>query len=364
MSFFKLPLWLLGLNSSTGTDKLLAVKDNGEVTQSSKTLDEIGLTPTLQDVLAEDNNAVTEGNWQFGNNRSRVTSNNGFYAQDSNFQTNYKKNGVVFREVSTGNSTEFNFSGSSGTNVQQIQDASGTIALTSDITTPNLQDVTTEGNTTTKAIQVFNNVTANNFISATGQAQAKILKAQGDLPVIQINDTDVGGANIELRPHAGTYNIDLTTPIEDGQIALNSTSETKTITGTGDKLILSNQSTGSQAILFDTSETDWRIEVEKLPLPVSEMYIKYGNTKLIRFSSGLVDIQDDLSVSGNIQVNGFDTLQARTINSSTPQTTALLDASFPSAISGFRVVNLDSTQRYIYTKCGSVWRQSALMTDI
>lgn len=133
MSFFKLPLWLLGLNSSTGTDKLLAVKDNGEVTQSSKTLDEIGLTPTLQDVLAEDNTAVTEGNWEFGSNRTRITSNNGVYVQDTNLQSNFKKNGVLFRDLSSNNSIEINFAGSTGTHAQVLQDKGGTIALLDDL---------------------------------------------------------------------------------------------------------------------------------------------------------------------------------------------------------------------------------------
>ena len=133
MSFFQLPLWLKGLNSSTGTDKLLAVKDNGEVTKSNKTLDEIGLTPSLQDVLAEDNTAITEGNWQSGSNRTRVTSNNGIYVQNTNIQARLKTNGIIFRDISTNNSIEINFAGSTGIHSQVLQDKAGTIALISDI---------------------------------------------------------------------------------------------------------------------------------------------------------------------------------------------------------------------------------------
>ena len=55
----------------------------------------------------------------------------------------------------------------------------------------------------------------------------------------------------------------------------------------------------------------------------------------------------------------------RTINTSTIQTSATLNATFPNAEPGTKVVNLDATLRYMYIKVGdNEWRRSELMTNI
>lgn len=56
-----------------------------------------------------------------------------------------------------------------------------------------------------------------------------------------------------------------------------------------------------------------------------------------------------------------------TINTSTPQTSATLNTSHPMATNpiGTKVVNLDSTERYTYTRISaSLWRRGELMTNI
>ncbi len=276
MSFFKLPLWLKDLSSSTGTDKLLAVKDNGEVTKSNKTLDEIGLTPSLQDVLAEDNTAITEGNWQFGSNRSRVTSNAGIYVQNSNLQANYKKNGIVFRNISTNDSIEINFAGSTGTHAQVLQDKAGTIALTSDIPV------------------------TSNFVPYTGAT------ANVDLGSRQLTTTGniTGGASYS----SGLF----------PSVNLNRTSDSKNLT-----------------IVQDAAQTKNHVT---LTAPSDK--------------NGTIALISDIPV-------------IRTMNSATAQSTASLNSAFPTSVIGNTVVNINNAQRYTYTKISSsLWRQSALMTDI
>jgi hypothetical protein len=276
MSFFQLPLWLKGLSSSTGTDKLLAVKDNGEVTKSNKTLDEIGLTPSLQDVLAEGNTAITEGNWQFGTNRSRVTSNTGIYVQNSNLQANYKKNGIVFRNISTNDSIEINFAGSTGTHAQVLQDKGGTIALTSDIPV------------------------TSNFVPYTGAT------ANVDLGSRQLTTTGniTGGASYS----SGLF----------PSVNLNRTSDSKNLT-----------------IVQDAAQTKNHVT---LTAPSDK--------------NGTIALISDIPV-------------IRTMNSATAQSTASLNSAFPTSVVGNTVVNINNAQRYTYTKISSsLWRQSALMTDI
>jgi hypothetical protein len=351
-----------------------------------------------------------------------------------------------------------------------------TNVLVSDLgSIPNLQDVTTEGGTTNQAVTVNNsltssslqvngNATAYNFTAATGQVQAKILKAAGDLPLIQINDTDAGGSNIELRPHAGTYDIDITTPIFSGQLArvedipdstttsydfggiiswspaqggkttlqlgnsnLHNVSHFASSIGftntTGNELIdlQNNNYSWGYTLLTDTSLTtnvsltlpdtagtlaltsdipdasttsyDFGGIVSWSPAQGGKTTLQLGNSNLhnvnnyasnINFTNttgdNLIFLQNDnysygytlltntsLTQTESLTLpNGSGDLSLiRTINTSTVQTTATLNSSFPNAEIGARVVNLDTTERYTYTKISSsLWRRSDLMTDI
>lgn len=233
---------------------------------------------------------------------------------------------------------------------------------------PTLQQVTTEGNTTTNAVTISNNLQANNVTAPTGQVQGKILKAAGDSPLIQINDTDVGGANIELRPHTGTYNIDVTTPTEDGQLSLNTTSETKTISGTGDKIVLNGvQSVGDENSIYFNNSVGSKFRITNNVyqdgfVTASELRISNddGSQKdVITISRNKVDVNAELTVNNTVVSLNY------TINTSVPQTSSTLNSSFPSAIIGSKVVNQDSTERYTYTKVSTTaWRRSELMTDI
>jgi hypothetical protein len=74
----------------------------------------------------------------------------------SNKQTNYNALGVIYNDYITNKGLDIQYPTSIvGTDkIQTFQDASGTIALTSDITTSTLQEVTDEGNETTNDIIV------------------------------------------------------------------------------------------------------------------------------------------------------------------------------------------------------------------
>ena len=248
--------------------------------------------------------------------------------------------------------------------------SSGTLALTSDITTPTLQEVTTQGATTNQAITVTNNITANQFIGTgnDGALSVEIVTARGNLPVIQINDTDAGGANAELRLHSGTYDIDLTTPTQSGQLALNTTSETKTIIGTGDKIIIQgiNNFGDENSIYFNNSiGEDFKITnrvYQSGLITKSELKIVNNNGT----DKDVITVErNKINISANVLVNGSSVAVIRTIDTSTPQTSATLNSSFPDVEIGTRVVNQDTTERYTYTKITSTtWRRSELMTDI
>lgn len=368
MSFFQLPLWLKGLNSSTGTDKLLAVKDNGEVTKSNKTLDEIGLTPSLQDVLAEDNTATTEGNWQFGSNRTRITSNNGVYVQNTNNQARLKTNGVIFRDISTNDSIEINFAGSTGTHAQVLQDKAGTIALTSDIPV-------------TSNFVPYTGATANldlgsRQLTTTGNITGGASYSLGSLPSVNLNRTSDSKNLTIIQDAAQTKNhVTLTAPSsQNGVISLDSTNQAKTITGTGDKLILDNEFADSeQSILFDSLSDNYSITAEQIgspPLASTTLKIKNDSSTLVTFGSNISFNSDfvtsnSASFNGDLNVNGFSSAVIHTIDTNTIQSTTLLNNSFPSVSIGTKVVNLDSSQRYTYTKISpSLWRRGELMTDI
>lgn len=229
--------------------------------------------------------------------------------------------------------------------------SSGTLALTSDITTPTLQEVTTQGATTNQAITITNNITANQFIGTgnDGALSVEIVTARGNLPVIQINDTDAGGANAELRLHSGTYDIDLTTPTQSGQLALTSQLPTEWSTYSGTR-------TGEDLLLiigdYDNSGTGTKISLDT------------ENEKLTISA----EAQSGISINGNnfaFKQDGGVVSVLKVINTSTPQTSATLNISFPNAEIGARVVNQDATERYTYTKVTSTtWRRSELMTDI
>ena len=163
------------MNPSTGTDKVLSIDGNGEVKQSTKTLDQIGVVSGLQDVLAEDNTAVTEGNWEFGSNRTRITSNNGVYVQDTNLQSNLKKNGVLFRDLSSNKSIEINFAGSTGTHAQVLQDKGGTIALLSDV--PSTSNLIPYSGATSNVDLGIRSLTGNAIISSSSFPELRLFNS-------------------------------------------------------------------------------------------------------------------------------------------------------------------------------------------
>lgn len=392
----KQSIWLKDLDPSVGTDKVLSIKADGQITQSNKTLDEIGVISTLQQVTDEGNTTdndilLSRSGQQVPDIKLEITQNgqtNTIEADRSTVKDNFNNS----TEVSSGQ-VKFTDAASgftsivkrpvtmTGSHIHTFQDKSGDVAHLDDITTPNLQDVTTEGGTTNKAVTVNNTLTssslqvngtatANNFVTATGQVSGQVIKAVGANPVIQINDTDAGSGNIEIRPHAGSYDIDVTTPTQDGQLALVSD-------------------------IPDASTTSYNFGgiVSWFPAPGGKTTLQLGNSNLhnVNFYAGNISFANTtgdnlISLANDNYAYGYTILTSnsltqnesltlpngsgnlsliRTINTSTPQTTATLNASFPNAEIGARVVNLDTTERYTYTKINaSLWRRSELMTDI
>lgn len=89
----------------------------------------------------------------------------------------------------------------------------------------------------------------------------------------------------------------------------------------------------------------------------------YGATKV---NSTLTANRTYTMPDKDINVAGLDDIM-KVINTSTPQTSATLNANFPFASNPVKtqVLNTDGVQRYIYTRVSSTsWRRSELMTDI
>jgi hypothetical protein len=134
--------------------------------------------PTLQEVTDEANTITTDFSViTLGNDSVSVSdvfdstlisaiSAGGFLANGDTSQTQYQYNKIYNVDESTNNFLEIKYPTSivSTNKTQTFQDATGTIALTSDIpTTPTLQEVTDEGAITTNSISVQNFVSTVNI---------------------------------------------------------------------------------------------------------------------------------------------------------------------------------------------------------
>ena len=187
-------------------------------------------------------------------------------AQQKTFNSNVKVNGQLkvknpsplIKLENNENTGTITISSLTSDRTYTLPDASGVIALEGGSSVPNLQAVTTEGGTTNQAVTVNNvlssnslavtsSITASTVTCATGQIQAKIIKAAGSgptYPVIQLNDTNAGGGSTYIRRHNQSGNFDITLPTEDGQLALVSNSiKTASISFTSAELLSSTGKT-------------------------------------------------------------------------------------------------------------------------
>lgn len=141
-----------------------------------------GTTPTLQEVTDEGNtissefSIITLGGAEESVNVTNVAVpaissavlTDGFYSYYPDKGSAYTSEKIIHSDLTTTKNLQINYPTSIvGTNkVQTFQDADGTIALVSDITTPTLQEVTDEGNETTNRIIVIesdvSSITINN----------------------------------------------------------------------------------------------------------------------------------------------------------------------------------------------------------
>jgi len=139
-------------------------------------------TPTLQEVTDEGNtissefSIITLGGAEESVNVTNVAVpaissavlTDGFYSYYVDKGSAYTSEKIIHSDLTTTKNLEINYPTSIvGTNkIQTFQDADGTIALVSDITTPTLQEVTDEGNETTNRIIVIesdvSSITINN----------------------------------------------------------------------------------------------------------------------------------------------------------------------------------------------------------
>lgn len=114
---------------------------------------------------------------------------------DENGQTVLSKDGTIMARISTTNLTE--------THKYNLPDASGTLALTTDITTPTLQQVTDVGNETANSIKVIDSGNSSTQLQANGivfddlddLGSTALLFQQNSEPIQQV---------VEVRPLGGT----------------------------------------------------------------------------------------------------------------------------------------------------------------
>jgi len=107
-----------------------------------------GITPTLQQVTDNGNDETT----------------NNISVKDSENKTTLQQNGINYQDIDDGGNTLLRFENTSVADQEIfIRGLGGTMALLSDITTPTLQEVTDEGNTTTNSIIIDNNENLTSF---------------------------------------------------------------------------------------------------------------------------------------------------------------------------------------------------------
>lgn len=345
--------WLKDLNASSPTDKVLSIDANGEVKESTKTLDEIGVISTLQQVLDEGNTSTTPAIFQSGINTVSVDPSN-VEADDTIFKTILSATNLTFQDLSTTKQTSLNFVSPSVNRSIQLPDGDGILALES-LTVPY-----------TGATNDLN--LGANDLTAT-QITGGILKSQAPVnPVVQLINTGAS-KTVSLAgnssPSSSLYQVEM--PPSSGVLALKSDTSLQAVTtqgntttnnieiittGGGDKLKLTENGQFGHSLAFYSALSGVTNTLTQENIPSGRNTISY-----LVFKNG----------TNELKVPDSDgTLQAfSVINTSTPQTTATLNASFPNVHLGFRVVNVDSTERYTYTKISaSLWRRSELMTDI
>lgn len=121
------------------------------------TLNDIPGTPTLQEVV-EEGNTVSGGNSIVITNgpslRTDIYASNISMFNSTNFLDIYP-NSIFFQKQLGSGSVELKFPNTiNDTRVIEFPNASGTIALINDLVTPNLQQVTDEGSTTTNSVVI------------------------------------------------------------------------------------------------------------------------------------------------------------------------------------------------------------------
>jgi hypothetical protein len=174
-----------------------------------------GATPTLQEVTDEGNTITGDLSIiTLGDDSVSVTNiiaptegasinSDGLLVNGDVSQTNYKSNSIYHVDETTTKNLQINYPTSIvGTNkVQTFQDADGTIALTSDITTPTLQEVTDEGNETTNKIIVKDS--ENSF-----SLQANLMLFEdlddGGNTILRFENTSVTDQEVLIRGLSGT----------------------------------------------------------------------------------------------------------------------------------------------------------------
>jgi hypothetical protein len=147
-----------------------------------------GITPTLQQVTDNGNNETT----------------NDIIVKDSEKSVTLQTNGINYQDIDEGGNTILRFINTSAASQEiEIRGLGGTMALTSDITTPTLQEVLDEGDAVVDSA-IFLSNTANDFetsINEFGDGQIALKSV--------VNDTltNIGAGVVYLGNVAGSDNV-------------------------------------------------------------------------------------------------------------------------------------------------------------
>ena len=222
----------------------------------------------------------------------------GVSAQQKTFNSDVKINGdltvkkatPIIKLDNTSNSGDITVGSLTTPRTWTLPDASGTLALTSDIPGPStFVPYTGATGPVDLGFNTLRGLLLEGFI-----LEAKYT----GIPVVRWSNTSTGDT-VELVPNTSptinNYQVEL--PDATGILALNTTSKAKTITGTGSKLILDNSSMGDQEILFQpTGSTDWFIK-ESTPFFNTSLIIgarNGGDTNYMTFSDSNLITSDIL----------------------------------------------------------------------
>ncbi len=142
---------------------------------------------------------------------------------DENGQTVLSKDGAIMARISTTNLTE--------SHKYNLPDADGTLALTSDITTPTLQQVTAEGNETSNPIKVIDSGNASTQLQQNGIIFDDLDDLGSTFLSFQQNSEPIQQI-VEIRPLGGTMALLSDIPTGGGGIPHATASGTDTYTAT------------------------------------------------------------------------------------------------------------------------------------